>query len=437
MFKHRYTNGLTLIVDPSLEFQSVAVGAWVKTGTRFENPSEAGISHFMEHMLFKGKKRKSAVELAKAVDQVGGDFNAFTTREHTCFHMHLPANEAPLAAKMLKDLFFRPLLALKDIEHEREVVLQEIAMVSDTAEEEASDRFLENYFGSHSLGRNILGTPESIHGLDRKKLFAYLHRYYRPENIVISVSGKITEQQAKKIFADLGKTAWPHRNKPLLPLNWGSDPPVGPVAGAVWKVADTEQVHLVWGTAASAKNKKERAVLLLLQNHLGGGMSSVLFDEIREKRGLGYSVYANEMTFLDAVVFSVYAGVKRDGLLTAVQIVQRELRRLTRELISSKDLARLKNGAIGHMHLAMENTESRMVQIAQNELFYRREVTFKEIEESIRRVRANEILACANRWFRKSPQMWFFFGPKPKRSQMKETLEQLGRLTGTPVKFTD
>ena len=255
--KHLFPNGLTLIVDEAPELKSVSIGAWVLTGSRHEEIDSWGMCHFLEHMIFKGGKKRGAIDISKAVDRVGGDFNAFTSREHTCFHFYLPAKELNLGTTLLKEILYRPLFAAKEIERERQVVLQEIAMTKESPEEDSFDRFLEKCFGKHPIGRNILGSPESIAGLSRKKVFEFFHQHYRPENMVIAISGAVRFEKAKREFGLIGEARWPER--PILsglPPRWGMDPPAGTVPGFWWLNEAAEQAHVIYGITAPCVLKK-------------------------------------------------------------------------------------------------------------------------------------------------------------------------------------
>ena len=345
--KHLYPNGLTLIVDEALELKSVSIGAWVKTGSRHEDLESWGMCHFLEHMIFKGGKKRGALDISKAVDRVGGDFNAFTSREHTCFHFYLPSKELNLGVTLLKETLFRPLFATQEIERERQVILQEIAMTKEAPEEESFDRFLEKIFGQHPMGRNILGNEKSIGSLRRKKVFDFFHQHYRPENMVIAISGAVSFEKAKREFALIGENRWPNRaNLKGLTPRWGMDPPESTIPGFWWLNEETEQAHVLYGISAPVKNQKERMIATVVQQHLGGGMCSVLFDRIREKKGWAYNVYASALQFLDASLFTLYAGVKNDKVLETLNVFKNELVKVSREGVPLADLRRIQDSAI-------------------------------------------------------------------------------------------
>jgi predicted Zn-dependent peptidase len=430
--KYVYANGLTLIVDEAPQLMSVAIAAWVKTGSRHEDLDSWGMCHFLEHMIFKGSKKRHAHDISKAVDRVGGDFNAFTSREHTCFHFYLPARELKLGASLLKDVLFRPLFAAKEIEREREVILQEIAMVKENPEEQSFDDFLEKSFGKHPLGRQILGSAESISGLNRKKVFEFFYEHYRPENMMIAVSGAVTFEKAKRELAILGDTPWPNRKKPLaMKARWGVDPPEGTQPGFWWVNSDTEQAHVLWGMPAPVSTAKDRIISTILQQYLGGGMSSVLFDEIREKKGWAYTVYASAVQFLDSSIFTVYAGVKVERALDTLLVCQREMRKIARAGIPSAELKRIKESLLCSFVLSQESSESRMMAISNHELFFRKELSFKEFEKIMRSIRVSDTQVLMNEWMKAGKPTLYVLGKKPRaRAVWNRIKAQSIQLTG-------
>ncbi|NDG84266.1 MAG: insulinase family protein [Proteobacteria bacterium] len=435
--KHLYPNGLTLIVDEAPELRSIAIGAWVKTGTRNEDPESAGMCHFLEHMIFKGSERRSSTDISKAVDRVGGDFNAFTSREHTCFHFYLPHQEIALGASLLKEVLFKPLFAKKEIEREQQVVIQEIAMTRENPEEDSFDRFFEKIFGKHPLGRNILGTVESVQSLNREKVLAFFHRQYRPENMVIALSGAIGFERAKREFAQIGESPWPGRgvSRGLSPA-WGVDPPEHTVPGLWWVDQDSEQAHVIYGLHTPLKNRKERIISTLIQQHLGGGMSSVLFDEIREKKGWAYTVYANAIPFLDTAVFSLYAGVRNDKVLETIRVFHSEMARIAREGIPQADLKRIKDSLIYSFELSLESSESRMMTISNSELFFKRGLTLKNYHQAVSKIRVSETAKAAQEWIRNSPPSILVLGRKPRSRALQARIrEESMRITGVPPSF--
>lgn len=435
--KHIYPNGLTLIVDEAPQLMSVAIGAWVKTGTRNEDLESSGLCHFLEHMVFKGGKKRGALDISKAVDRVGGDFNAFTSREHTCFHFYLPARELKLGSDLLKEILYHPLFASKEVEKERQVILQEIAMVKETPEEECFDQYLEKFFGKHPLGRQILGSKESIESVTREKLFKFFYQHYRPENMVLAISGSVSLEKAKKQFADLGSKPWPHRKLEQRKAQWGVDPPLKTEPGFHWLQAYTEQAHLLYGISAPVKTAKERVISIMIQQYLGGGMSSVLFDQIREKKGWAYTVYANAIHFLDASVFSIYAGVQTNKVLSSIAVIQKEMKKIARSGIPAKELARIKDSLIYSFQLSMESSESRMMTVSTAELFYKSDMSLKEYEQLVRSIKARDLQQLMILWLaNKTKPTILVMAQKPKiKSELRRLQKTAVGLTGNEVKY--
>jgi predicted Zn-dependent peptidase len=399
--KHIYPNGLTLLVDEAPQLKSVALAAWVKTGSRHENAQHAGITHFLEHMLFKGNKKGRAIEISKEVDRVGGDFNAFTSREHTCFHFYLPAREIPLGAKLLREVLFQPLFEPKEIERERQVILQEIAMVKESPEEDSYDTYLEKFFGKHPLGGQILGSAKSIGRLKRKTLSEFFHQNYRPENMLLSVSGAVTFERAKRELSSLGEKAWPNRKRAPMPVHeWGSEPPQETFPGFTWQTSDTEQAHLLYGFPAPVHTSKERMASNYIQQYLGGGMSSVLFDQIREQKGWAYTVYASAINFLDASLFTIYAGVKTERVMDSISVFRREMEKIANEGIPQKDLERIRQSLLCSFDLSQENSEFRVMTISQVELFHKKLFSVKEYEKLVSSIKVKDIQALMQSWLK-------------------------------------
>ena len=431
-----YPNGLTLIVDEAPQLMSVAIGAWVKTGTRHEDHESAGLSHFLEHMVFKGGKTKGPMDIAKAVDRVGGDFNAFTSREHTCFHFYLPARELSLGASLLKEVLYRPLFATKELEKERQVILQEIAMVKENPEEDCFDLFLEKCFGKHPLGRQILGSVESITTVTRKKLSQFFYQHYRPENMMIAVSGAVSFERVKKTFAELGNHKWPNRKESQRKAQWGVDPPIGTLPGFYWNDAHSEQAHVLFGIAAPVHSSRDRVSSIMLQQYLGGGMSSVLFDQIREKKGWAYTVYANAVHFLDASIFLVYAGVHPNKVLDSLKVFQRELKKISREGVPTVELSRIKESLLCSFQLSMESSESRMMAISTSELFYKKDLSFKDYEKLVRSIKPGDLQKIMAKWLAVHQATIFVMARKPRaRLELKKLKEAAVSLSGTEIKF--
>lgn len=413
-----FSNGLTLVTEQTTSYQSLAVGFWVRIGTRHERPREAGMSHLLEHMLFKGTERRTALDIAREVDRVGGDFNAFTTREYTCFHITLLAKDADLAFDILGDIILHSDIDAEELERERKVILQEISMVADSPEELAHDLLFERLYGRTGLGRPILGTENSIRKMRRSDILKFFRGFYRPDQLVISVSGNLTHARAKKLIKPLLKrtSSWPGRPKNPSP-RWMEKVQFKPIRQ--WEVRATEQAHVLWAFPASNFRSKDRFATLLLNAHLGLGMSSLLFQEIREKNGLAYTVYSNHQPFEDTGLFSIYAATSAGRMLACERLVWSVLDRLRSQLLSEEELEAVKENVIGTLLLQADSVDTRMCNLASSELYFRGVGRLEEFLEEIKKVSAQDLVRVAQRVFKEDHCATFVLGPKPTRSVRK------------------
>lgn len=417
--QYRYPNGLTLVVDPAKELRSVTLGAWVKTGTRNEEMCDHGVAHLLEHMMFKGHPGLTSKQISKAIDRVGGDFNAFTSRENTCFHFFLPKSELDLGAKLFKEILYKSAFSHRELEKEKQVVLQEIASVREQPEEEVFDLFIETIFPDHPLGRSITGTVESVSGMSRARLVRFFHQHYRPQNMIIAIAGGVSFDHAKRIFSDLGTDVWPGRGSDVATVpKLGMEPPTQTRSGTFWKIAPIEQGHLVWGISAPVTTLAERLAALLIQQWWGGGMSSVLFDEIRERRGWAYTIYASHLPFQDTHWMTVYAGVNPDCAFTVKRRIESTLKRVTQKGLSSVDLKRLQQSLIYQYELSLESSESRMMTLANQALLGRSPLTLKSYKEVIHALTPAQVNALAQKWLKGVKPTFVGLGPKPPKSEV-------------------
>ena len=408
-----FENGLTLVTERLTGFRSLSLGVWVKTGTRHESPQTAGVSHFLEHMLFKGTHQRSALEIAKEIDQVGGEFNAFTSREHTCFHLLLLDRDYDLGLDILVDILLNSTFKPDEFERERRVILQEIAMVEESPEELAYDIYFEKIYGAHGLGKPILGTEKSVKQMTRKDLIEFFRTHYRPEQLVISVAGDVSHESIKKKLKPLTRKAWPGRTSAVRSAadTLRRDPLIQ--SGAWWVSRPTEQVHLIWGVEGPHFASPDRFATFLLNVYLGGGMSSSLFQEIREKNGLAYTVYSSLSPFNDSGVFSIYAATQLEQVSLCVRLVEECIKKIKTKGLSKDELKMIQANLKGTILLSSDCVESRMSSIAKNEIFLGRYVSVKEICRDIDRVTVADVQRVANQLFQNSKRSLFALGPKP------------------------
>ncbi len=381
-------NGVRLLTERNPQAFSVTVGLWMEVGSRDEDPAHGGVSHFIEHMAFKGTARRSPLDIAREIDRLGGLANAFTSKEHTCYHARALAGRLPEICDLLSDLLLNPTLDPAELERERDVILQEICAVEDTPEDLVHVLFGEGFWPDHPLGRSVLGSVESVSALDRAAIQAYLAEHYRPRRAVVSAVGNLEHQQVLDL---LGPTL------AALP-GGGDDPPRTPpmVSPGLWlSPRDSEQAHLALGLAAPAASSPQRFAAALLNLILGGNMSSRLFQEVREKRGLAYSVYSYLSSYSDCGLLGIYLGVAPERAAEALAVVRAELMRLAGEPPLEHELLDAKENLTGAILLAAENPESRMSRIARNEYQFGCQVEPAEAAAQVEAVTMDQIADLA------------------------------------------
>lgn len=383
---------------------SISVGIWIKAGSRDERRGENGISHFIEHMLFKGTKRRSAHQIAKEIDAVGGVLNAFTSKEYSSFYAKILAEHLPLALDLLFDLFLNSLFSAEEIEKERQVIVQEINMMEDTPDEYIHDLFSQSFWPRHPLGFPILGRLETISRMNRAILMEFFHQHYLDALPIIVAAGNLKhESLLRPVQETLG------RIKPRQKKRKTSPP--RPHPHILVKNKKLEQVHLLLGTQGPSAIHPQRYAFSLLNTILGGGMSSRLFQEIRERRGLAYSVYSFLSSFMDSGMLGVYVGTGDRTLSRVLQLVLREMKKLAGDSLRPKELRAAKEQLKGNLLLSLESMESRMSRLAKNELYFNRFVSTEEIIEGIEKVRVEEICALAHKTFQSDSLSLTVLGP--------------------------
>ena len=357
----RLDAGLRVVTEEMPALRSAAVGFWVGTGSRDEFDAVGGASHFLEHLLFKGTAQRSALEIANAVESVGGDMNAFTTQELTAFYVRVPDERLDLALEILSDIVWRPALSAADVESERQVILEEIRMRDDTPDDVVHELFGSTLFPDHPLGREVLGTRASIEAMSRDAIADYHHRHYRPANVVVAAAGNVRHEEVVERVADRLEAAGDRPERMQSP-----DSPPRKLAVLA---RPTEQAHVVLGMRGLARGDDDRYALSVLNQALGGGMASRLFQEVRERRGLAYSVYSYRTSYVDTGAFAVYLGTAPGRLDEALGVVDAELERLVGEGgISADELEAAKGHLKGSIALSLESSASRMHRIGSNEL---------------------------------------------------------------------
>jgi predicted Zn-dependent peptidase len=391
--RHALPNGLVVITETMQHVRSVSVGIWVRNGSRREVLSENGLAHFLEHMVFKGTERRSAEHIAREMDSVGGMLDAFTSKEQICFNAKVLDEHLPIAFDVLADLVLRPKLDSDDVKKERQVVLEEIKMDLDNPEYLLHDLFTRGFWPDHSLGRPILGTPETVRKFDREALRSRFKNWFAPDHIVVTAAGNITHEQVltlvEKQFGHL---------KPLLTKE---DDPAPTTAAPIQleRKRDLEQVHLCVGVPSLPIAHERRFGVAVLNNLLGGGMSSRLFQNIREKQGLAYAVFSELTPYSDAGMLSVYAGTAKETIGQVLDMTIAEFRAMKESPVPDEELLRAKNHLKGSLMLSLESTSSRMSNLARQELYFHRFSSLDEILASIEAVTREEVQTLAKEFF--------------------------------------
>ncbi|MBZ0253527.1 MAG: insulinase family protein, partial [Candidatus Methylomirabilis sp.] len=383
---------------------SAAVGVWVEVGSRAEAPEEAGLTHFVEHMVFKGTERRSALDLARELDAVGGRMNAFTGKEQTCFHARVLDEHFERAADLLTDMLLHPAFDKDELERERAVILQEIGMVEDQPEDYVHEVFQQTFWPAHPLGRPILGTAESVSRHSREDLVRFMRLRYAPARVLVSVAGNVTHERVLREIAPKLEAL----RAPDFPENV-SPPAVAPARKVVER--DAEQAHVVLGVPGLARKHPDRFAWHVLDTVLGGSMSSRLFQEVREKRGLAYSVYSFAEAYLDGGAFGVYMGVAPETLAQAVEVTAAELRRARSEPVDARTLREAKDHFKGALMLALEGADAWMNKIARDEVEHGRMVEPEELIAAVEAVTAEDVRRLAEALLREDALVACALGP--------------------------
>jgi predicted Zn-dependent peptidase len=385
--------GLRLVTEHVPGVRSASVGIWVGIGSRDEPPPVAGAAHYLEHLLFKGTRRRSAAQIAEEIDTVGGELNAFTAKEHTCYYAHVLDEDLALAIDLVSDVVFDALLTEPDMETERRVVLEEIAMRDDDPEDLLHDAFCSALLADHPLGRPVLGTEESITAMSRTALNGFYRRRYTLPRMVFAVAGNIQHRDVLRLVRKALGDRLSGDKTPLPPRDGRAR--IGGSPKLVLHTDDTEQAHLMLGMRAISRHDERRFTMGVLNAALGGGMSSRLFQEIRERRGLAYQVYSSVASYADTGHLSVYAGAQPDRLDEVVAVVRAVLATVAKDGLTDAEVARGKGQLRGGLVLGLEDTSSRMSRIGKGELGYHDYLTVEQTLARIDAVTSEDVAALA------------------------------------------
>jgi predicted Zn-dependent peptidase len=366
-----FDSGLRLITEAMPHVRSVSLGVWLTRGSRHEDDARAGIAHFVEHMLFKGTGSRTAEDIAQAIDSIGGQLDAFTAKEYASYYVKVLDEHLPLAVDILADIVLNPAFADTDIDREKKVVLEEIKMVEDTPDDLVHELFTQHFWEGHPLGRPILGTPATVEALDHNTLSDYFRHAYVAPHIVISAAGNIEHAQVR----DLIGRAFERLSAAGESI---ADAPPNVVPNVMVRQKELEQSHLCIGTRGYPQQHDQRYVSYLLNTLLGGSMSSRLFQNVREKRGLAYSVFSSLSAYRDAGALTIYAGCSTDAVGEVIDVVVEELRGVRNAPPADDELRRAKDHLKGSLMLSLENTSSRMSHLARQEIYFGRHFSLDE-----------------------------------------------------------
>lgn len=386
-------NGLTIITEEIPYLKSVSIGVWVLTGSRDEDPHENGISHFIEHLLFKGTEKRTAFDIAKEIDSVGGTLNAFTGREYTCFYAKVIDKNLPIAIDILSDIFLHSVMDSNDVEKERMVILQEIKMVEDTPDDYIHDLFSRVCWGNHPLGFPIFGTSERVQSFHRDQILQFFKEKYQANRIIICASGNLNHQE---VVDRIGETFG------QIPRSTRSGERLKPdsISTVTIRKRDLEQVHFCLGTKGLPYNHSLRFASYVLNTILGGGMSSRLFQEIRENRGLAYSVYSYLPTYIDTGLVVVYAGTNESSFQEVMELILKEFRSLKKDPFRNGEVETAKEQLKGNLLLSLESSENLMTRLAKNEIYFGSYLPIEKLIENIDEVGEETVRILAREFFK-------------------------------------
>ena len=413
--KTTLNNGIKIVSQNMPHFHSVSMGVWVNVGAREESPEESGLSHFIEHMIFKGTQRRTAYQIAKAFDSIGGQTNAFTSAENTCYHAKVMDTHLDIMVDILSDIFLNSVFNEKEVENERAVILQEIGMMEDSPDDYIHFLSGINFWGKNSLGRSVLGNRENIRNFDSDALKGFFSRFYQPERIIISAAGNLEHNHLVDIVGPVFESIRPGNGFPDRMTSDGR-------CQVDVHYKDLEQVHICLGTKGMSITDPRKYEYSLLNTILGGNMSSRLFQEIREKRGFAYAVYSFISSYVDTGMFGVYAGVHPDNAFKSVELILKEIFKIKKVRIDPDELRYAKEFTKGNLMLASESNDNQMVRMAQNETHYGRYIPLEEVVNKIEAVTEDDICNLAETLFPAHRFALTLLGPVTDKNEFDDML---------------
>lgn len=410
-------NGVKIVTENIPYMRSVSLGIWVKCGSRLEDPTRNGISHFIEHMLFKGTNRRSAFQIAKEIDSVGGALNAFTSKELTSFYCRVVSEHLELATDLLNDIYLESSFPEDEIEREKDVICQEIHQQDDTPEELVHEILGMNFWKDDPLGWPILGFAPNILGIDRDSLTNFKTNYYRSDQTLICAAGQVDHET----FVDLVASRFCALTKRSDEVNLTKP---SPVPGQILEIKDLEQVHICIASEGPSQTDRKRHAGYILNTILGGGMSSRLFQEVREKRGLAYNVYSFLSSYTDTGMFGIYSACEPDRFEELTEVIGQYTLNLA-ESMDDEDVRLAKNQLKGSIILAMESSEARMNRLAKGEMYFGRLVPVEEIISDIDKVSIDDLSECASEMLKPGGFTVAVLGPVEESTQAEKYFNSL------------
>ncbi|HOO72536.1 MAG TPA: pitrilysin family protein [Spirochaetota bacterium] len=392
--KFRLDNGITVLLEPVEGVVSISAGLWVKTGSRDEKKEQYGYAHFVEHMLFKGTTTSSAADIARIVDRVGGQHNAATNREYTCYYINVISEHIGMAVELLADMYYNSVFDSVELGKEKNVIIEEIRMYEDTPDEFIHDLFMECMMEGHPLSHSILGTIESMEATTRDSLVSFYDKQYGSENVIFVISGNFDINAAEMLLARCFEKPRIYSGGIIMP---------GAVPARVLRKhvpRELEQVHFCMGTEGISRSDDDRWAMYLFSTILGGSMSSRLFQNIREKEGISYSIYSFHSSYRDHGVFGIYCATSPETYRRAIDLIMRECRDLVEKGISEEELSDAKTFMKGNLALSLESTEVRMGQLAKNEIIFGRSFCFEDILQYINNISLDDFQKISQKLFR-------------------------------------
>ncbi len=381
-------NNLHILTEHIPNVRSVSIGFFVDTGSRYESPEINGVSHFIEHMMFKGTRKRTAKDIAEELDAVGGHLNAYTTKEYTCYFARVLDEYFDLAVDLLSDMLFESRFNASDIDRERNVIIEEIKMYEDAPDELVHDIFAGSMWGGHTLGQPIIGTAEVIAGLSRDTLYNYYQTHYTPGKMVVAVAGNVTHEDII------------NKLRPIFEKRKGNGQsndrtPPSPLLNNVCRYKETEQVHMCVGTPGLMLDHENIYVFQVINTILGGGLSSRLFQEIREQRGLVYSVYSYHSSYRDTGLFCIYAGLSKRNIDEVLDLIFKQIKDIRLNSVKKEELQRAKDQLKGNLYLSLENVNTRMSRLGKSQLYLGKVISPEETVDRVNKVTTEEIQELA------------------------------------------